>query len=143
MGIYHSFILYITHYRIIKDDSIGKNVNPKYCACSPIRERFDLVYFFLFVAGGFDNGWLSRRSPAIRRARAIAPARPVVDVVACAGGDGRDKPEYSLPERVLGVSHVTVFGVFVGVLSELESVEGTVLSLSELPLESESEKSDV
>jgi hypothetical protein len=44
------------------------------------------------------------------------------------------------------VSHVTVFGVFVGVLSELESVEElftTVLSLSELPLESESEKSDV
>ena len=109
-------------------------------------ERFDLIYFFLFVAGGFDNGWLSKRSPAIRRARAIAPARPVVDVVACAGGDGRDKPEYSLPERVLGVSHVTDFGVLVGVLSELESVEGlftTVFSLSELPLESESEKSDV
>jgi hypothetical protein len=118
-------------------------------------EQFDLIYFFLFWAGCFDSGWLSKRSPAIWRARAIAPARPVDDVVACAGGDGRDKPEYSLPERVLGVSHVTVFGVLVGVLSELESVEGlftTVislsefsfeLSLSEFSLESESEKSDV
>ena len=66
--------------------------------------------------------------------------------MACAGGDGRDKPEYSLPERVLGVSHVTDFGVLVGVLSELELGEGlftTVLSLSEFSLESESEKSDV
>ena len=74
-------------------------------------ERFDLINSFRFAAGGFDSGWLSNRSPATQRTRAIAPARPVVDIVASAGCNSRKKPEYSLPELVLGgVSHVTVLG---------------------------------